>query len=390
MAAGLAAEVQVMPAGIPVIDIAGLYSDNLMAKKAVAAKLGAACDDIGFFYAVNHNVAVATSDKAVAMVDKFFALPEAERLKVKADKNNRGYRDVWDGVHSNGKPNARDSFDLGFPVTEDDPEVLAGTPLYAPNQWPDMPGFREAIEAYYKETFRLGMKIMEGFALYLGKPEDFFTRHFTKPVADMVINHYLGAAGLHISDQASGPHTDHGIVTILWQDSLGGLEVMGKDGKWISATPLRGSFEALDQRPLQGDGAPRRASAGPAALFHAAVLQSEFPDYRRSARSRHRRRRCALSADPVRRVSASALQGDPQAVGRRAQQGDRRQCHRGGGGVAGTQSCGMRSRSGTALITSVSAASSRRGADQVAPTASRRAIGAGTRARPKWSRSMVP
>jgi isopenicillin N synthase-like dioxygenase len=58
----------------------------------------------------------------------------------------------------------------------------------------------------------------------------------------MVINHYLGAAGLHISDQASGPHTDHGIVTILWQDSLGGLEVMGKDGNWISATPLRGSF----------------------------------------------------------------------------------------------------------------------------------------------------
>ena len=58
----------------------------------------------------------------------------------------------------------------------------------------------------------------------------------------MVINHYLGAQGLHISDQASGPHTDHGIVTILWQDSLGGLEVMGKDGQWISATPLRGSF----------------------------------------------------------------------------------------------------------------------------------------------------
>ena len=92
------------------------------------------------------------------------------------------------------------------------------------------------------ETYRLGMKILEGFALYLDKPEDFFTRHFTKPVADMVINHYLGTKGLHVSDQASGPHTDHGIVTILWQDSLGGLEVMGKDGNWISATPLRGSF----------------------------------------------------------------------------------------------------------------------------------------------------
>ncbi|MFI4999642.1 MAG: isopenicillin N synthase family dioxygenase [Reyranellales bacterium] len=242
MAAGLSAQTEAMPASIPVIDIGALYTGDMAAKKAVAAKIGAACDDIGFFYATNHNVAVETIDKAVAMADKFFKLPEAERLKVKADKNNRGYREVGDVVHRNGKPSARDNFDIGFPVTADDPEVKAGTPLYAPNIWPDMPGFRAAVESYYDETFKLGMKILEGFALYLDKPEDFFTRHFTKPVADMVINHYLGAAGLHISDQASGPHTDHGIVTILWQDSLGGLEVMGKDGKWIAATPLRGSY----------------------------------------------------------------------------------------------------------------------------------------------------
>lgn len=231
-----------MPASIPVVDIGALYGNDAAAKKAVAARIGAACDEIGFFYVVNHNVPVATIDRAVAVADRFFAQPESEKLKVKSDKNNRGYREVGDVVHANGKPSARDNFDLGFPVAADDPEVLAGTPLYAPNKWPDLPGFQEAFEAYYAETFTLGMKILEGFALYLGKEEDFFVRHFTKPVADMVINHYLGARGLHISDQASGPHTDHGIVTILWQDDLGGLEVMGKDGKWISVTPLRGSY----------------------------------------------------------------------------------------------------------------------------------------------------
>ena len=231
-----------MPAGIPLVDISGLYGNDRAAKKAVAAEIGAACDDIGFFYAVGHNVPVETIDRAVSAADKFFSLPEGERLKVKSDKNNRGYREAGDVVHANGKLSARDSFDLGFPVTADDPEVMAGTPLYAPNKWPDVPGFREAFEAYYGETFKLGMKILEGFALNFGKPEDFFTRHFTKPVADMVINHYLGAAGLHISDQASGPHTDHGIVTILWQDSLGGLEVMGKNGEWMPVTPIRGGY----------------------------------------------------------------------------------------------------------------------------------------------------
>jgi isopenicillin N synthase-like dioxygenase len=242
MAAGLSAQAQAMPAGIPIVDLGPLYGNDPAAKKAVAAKIGAACDDIGFFYAVNHNVSTEVSDRAREAADRFFTLPEAERLKVKADKNNRGYREAGDVVHANGKLSARDSFDLGFPLTEDDPEVKAGTPLYAPNKWPETPGFQEAFEAYYGETFKLGMKILEGFALYFGKPEDFFTRHFTKPVADMVINHYLGTAGLHISDQASGPHTDHGIVTILWQDSLGGLQVMGHDGEWMGVTPLRGSF----------------------------------------------------------------------------------------------------------------------------------------------------
>jgi isopenicillin N synthase-like dioxygenase len=242
MAAGLSAEAQAMPASIPVVDIGALYGSDPAAKKAVAARIGAACDDIGFFYVVNHNVPVETIDHAVAAADRFFKQPESERLKVKSDKNNRGYREVGDVVHRNGKPSARDSFDIGFPVTEEDSEVKAGTPLYAPNKWPEVPGFREALESYYGETYKLGMKILEGFALYLGKDEGFFTRHFTKPVADMVINHYWGAAGLHVSDQASGPHTDHGIVTILWQDALGGLEVMGKDGNWISVTPLRGSY----------------------------------------------------------------------------------------------------------------------------------------------------
>ena len=93
MAAGLSAQQQAMPAGIPVVDIGALYGNDVAAKRAVAARIGAACDDIGFFYAVNHNVPVETIDRAVALADKFFALPDSEKLKVKADKNNRGYRE---------------------------------------------------------------------------------------------------------------------------------------------------------------------------------------------------------------------------------------------------------------------------------------------------------
>ena len=94
MAAGFSAQAQAMPASIPLIDIGALYGDDPATKKAVAAKIGAACDDIGFFYAVNHNVSVEVTDRALAAVDSFFSLPIEEKLKVECDRNNRGYRKV--------------------------------------------------------------------------------------------------------------------------------------------------------------------------------------------------------------------------------------------------------------------------------------------------------
>jgi isopenicillin N synthase-like dioxygenase len=61
----------------------------------------------------------------------------------------------------------------------------------------------------------------------------------------MVINHYFGysrALSVGGSETASGAHTDHGIVTILWQDDSGGLEVLDKDENWIAAPPVPGSY----------------------------------------------------------------------------------------------------------------------------------------------------
>ncbi len=230
---------------VPQIDISGLYSADCADKARVAAEIGAACRGVGFFYAVNHHVPLAAIEAARGKAAEFFGLPMAEKQRVKCDRNNRGYREMGDTVHKSGKLFARDSYDLGFPVAADDPEVLAGTPLYAPNQWPELPGFEAALSAYYAGCLEVGLKILEGFALTLGQDEAFFTRHFQKPVADMVINHYFGhaeAVSVGGSETASGAHTDHGIVTILWQDDSGGLEVMGADGEWLAAPPVPGSF----------------------------------------------------------------------------------------------------------------------------------------------------
>jgi len=39
-----------------------------------------------------------------------------------------------------------------------------------------------------------------------------------------------------------GEHTDYGVLTILKQDNLGGLQVKNRDPQWIPAPPIENSF----------------------------------------------------------------------------------------------------------------------------------------------------
>ena len=38
------------------------------------------------------------------------------------------------------------------------------------------------------------------------------------------------------------PHTDHGALTLLYQDGTGGLQVLALDGSWLTAVPIEDTF----------------------------------------------------------------------------------------------------------------------------------------------------
>ncbi|MEZ1842546.1 2OG-Fe(II) oxygenase family protein, partial [Pseudomonas putida] len=55
--------------------------------------------------------------------------------------------------------------------------------------------------------------------------------------------HYPPAAARQSADQpGAGAHTDYGCVTLLYQDAAGGLQVQNRQGEWIDAPPLDGTF----------------------------------------------------------------------------------------------------------------------------------------------------
>ena len=78
---------------IPCIDISGLWSASSTDHARVAAEVGAACRDTGFFAITGHGIGPAQMQDAFAVAHEVFALPaEAKQaLAIARHGSNRGY-----------------------------------------------------------------------------------------------------------------------------------------------------------------------------------------------------------------------------------------------------------------------------------------------------------
>ena len=122
----------------------------------------------------------------------------------------------------------------------DDADFLAGNPLLGPNQWPDLPGFAEAVAAYYDATFEIGRVLMRGFALALGEAPDAFDALLTKPPSQLRLIHYPHNPNAE-DKPGIGAHTDYECFTLL-RATAPGLEVLNGAGTWIGVPPMPNAY----------------------------------------------------------------------------------------------------------------------------------------------------
>lgn len=99
-----------------------------------------------------------------------------------------------------------------------------------PNRWPeeaDIPGFRDSMESFYSACHAVHLQILEALAIGLDFPSDFFQQLFQDNKSELRLNHYPAceAATIRKGAMRISEHTDFGTVTLLFQDSVGGLEI---------------------------------------------------------------------------------------------------------------------------------------------------------------------
>jgi isopenicillin N synthase-like dioxygenase len=73
---------------IPVIDYGPYFAGVPGALESVAAEIADACENVGFFYALNHGVSDETIERVFAASRRFHALPLAQKLALRLDDNN--------------------------------------------------------------------------------------------------------------------------------------------------------------------------------------------------------------------------------------------------------------------------------------------------------------
>jgi isopenicillin N synthase-like dioxygenase len=227
---------------VPVLDLTQLIDGGDLT--SLAAQLRHACETTGFFYVRNHGVPQSVVDEVFAATRRFFDLPLAERMAWKIDDRfRRGYMPQGINQHPGFAPDLKESYELALDLPLDDPDVVAGLPLHGPNRWPDgHPWLRQAAEAYYAETLALGKQLLRLFAVSLGLPEAYFLPYCTKPMVQTRLFHYPPAPPQDETAYGVAPHTDYGMITLLTQDPIGGLELRKRDGEWVGAPFIPGTF----------------------------------------------------------------------------------------------------------------------------------------------------
>ena len=238
------AATRVAPAEIPVIDVGALAGDDPVAIREAGLAMRHASETIGFFYVKNHGVSGMVICEAFRASQAFFRLPPEEKAAWKVNALHRGFVAPGGAVMvGEKKPDLKESFVWGLELPEDDPDVVAGKPLMGPNQWPKgRPEFRASIQGYYTAACGLGRRLLKGLAASLDRPLDTFERAFAKPLARGGTIYYPPRAADETDRFGVAPHTDYGGLTLLAQDSVGGLEVRTLSGEWVEAIPMPGTI----------------------------------------------------------------------------------------------------------------------------------------------------
>ncbi|RJT21030.1 isopenicillin N synthase family oxygenase [Mesorhizobium waimense] len=225
---------------LPIIDVGPLLDGS--DARTVAKEIRWALTNAGFMYIKNHGLPGDLVTETFAQARTFFDLPTDEKMKLHISNSSVALRGYIEFFGENTDPAKTKDLKECFDIGPERPSVEG--PFFGPNQWPVMlSGFRETVLACHQAMKELSMRILSGIALSLDLRSDFFEPRMRDPITMQRLQHYPPQSGV-VDEKiiGIGAHTDFGNLAILAQDSVGGLQVMNRNGVWVEGRPIPGTF----------------------------------------------------------------------------------------------------------------------------------------------------
>lgn len=209
---------------IPVIDFAH-YSEEQEQMDNLGKQVGAALSQTGFMSLLNVGISKDLLREVFAASQFFFSLPEEQKMKIAytSATENFGYQGLGKERLNKDQP-----MDLKETLTLRNPQkhLDAG--------WPS-DEFRDLMIHFYDQTFAAARRVQRVIAAHLKLPRDYFVERHQGENVSMRLLYYPSVESVLENQPGAGAHTDYGMMTLLFQDSQGGVEVLDRnDGLWSS------------------------------------------------------------------------------------------------------------------------------------------------------------
>ncbi|CAJ2660011.1 gibberellin 2-beta-dioxygenase 8-like isoform X2 [Trifolium pratense] len=205
---------------LPLIDLEKLNHEDK--REECMKEISEAASEWGFFQVINHGIPNEILENMISEQKKLFYQPFEDKLCAEAVFNlsEKTYR--W------GNPCANNLRQLSWS------EAFHFTLADIPNMDQHIT-LRSCLESFATRMATLAENLAEILALKLNMKSNHFQENYLPPSSFLRLNRYPPCP---ISSKVYGllPHSDTSFLTILNQDSVGGMQLM-KDGKWVDVKP---------------------------------------------------------------------------------------------------------------------------------------------------------
>jgi isopenicillin N synthase-like dioxygenase len=216
-------------------------ADEAADPDAFAAALGGSFERFGFAVIADHGVPQQLIERAWALTEEFFRLPEDEKRRyfVEGGGGARGYTPFKTEI-------AKDATHVDLKEFWHVGRQLAAGHRFAsqmsPNIWPDRPeGFRETFIELFAAFDTAGDRLLSAIARHLKLPADWFDHAVKDGNSVLRLLHYppipADAEGVR-----AGAHEDINLITLLLGAEEAGLQLLDRDGHWLSIKPPQGAM----------------------------------------------------------------------------------------------------------------------------------------------------